>query len=133
MKHGTINSKIRGVQKAELGIWGVFARSGALSGLGLGPFGTWLGCFRTVSLGCFQKHTGGKQNNKREIQSKNCVHSHLSGWFRAHKKGVRRAEMKNSKRYSPAAVCSAPDEASGLCLAGQSSFNSRGSLDTMPV
>ena len=58
---------------------------GALSGLGWGPFGTWLGPFRdlvgVLSHGFVgvlsEAHRGKRKNNKREMQSKHCVHSHF--------------------------------------------------------
>ncbi len=118
------SKKRRGVQKAELGIasprsslnlgcfrtvGGPFGTwSGALLGLGRGPFrdlvggpfGTWLGCFRTVLLGCFQKHTGKKEKTTSEkCKASTACTLILSGWFRAHKKGARLAEMKHTKRY----------------------------------
>jgi hypothetical protein len=123
MKHGTVSSKRRGVQKAELGIasphsslnlgcsrtvggpfgtWlGPFRDLvGALSGLGWGPFGTWLGCFRTVLLGCFQKHTGEKEKTTSEkCKASTACTLFLSGWSRAHKKGACCTEMKHAIRY----------------------------------
>ena len=45
-----------------------------------------------------EAHRGKRKNNKRGMQSKHCVHSHLSGWFRAHKKSARCAEMMHAKK-----------------------------------
>ena len=80
---------------------------GALSGLGWGAFArlgcfrtVLLGCFRTVLLGCFQKHTGEKEKTTSEkCKASTACTLILSGWFRARKKGARRAEMKHAKRY----------------------------------
>ena len=92
MKHGTVSSKRRGIQKAELGI--ASPRSslnlGCFRTVG-GPFGTWLGPFRdlvgvlshgfvgVLSHGFVgvlsEAHRGKRKNNKREMQSKHRVHS----------------------------------------------------------
>ena len=45
-----------------------------------------------------EAHRGKRKDNKREMQSKHACTLILSGWFRAHKKGARRAEMKHAKK-----------------------------------
>ena len=53
-------------------VWGPFgAWSGALSGLGLAPFRDFVGVLS-------EAHRGKRKNNKREMQSKYCVHSHFA-------------------------------------------------------
>ena len=99
MKHGTVSSKIRGVQKAELGIapprsslnlgcfrtvGGPFGTwSGALSGLGLGPFRDLVGALSGLGWGAFARFRWGvfrsTQGKKEKQQARNanqaCVHS----------------------------------------------------------
>ena len=79
---------------------------GALSGLGWGPFGTWLGPFRdlvgVLSHGFVgvlsEAHRGKRKTTSEKCKASTACTLISSGWFRAHKKGARLAEMKHAKK-----------------------------------
>ena len=115
-------------------IGGAFARSGALSGLGRGPFRDLVGgLFRTWSgalsglgrgpfqdfvggpfgtwLGCFQKHTGKEKKQQARNAKQACVHSHFVWLVLRTQEGCMPCRMKHAIRYrannrgrSPSAV-----------------------------
>ena len=45
-----------------------------------------------------EAHRGKRKNNKREMQSMHACKIILPGWFCAHKKDARRAEIKHAKK-----------------------------------
>ena len=88
-----MSSKKRGVQKAEFGnsFASFKSESGVLSH-GRGPFRDLVGVLS-------EAHTGEKEKTTSEKRKASTACTLiLSGWFRAHKKGARRAEMKHAKK-----------------------------------
>ena len=73
--------------------------SGALSGLGREPLRDLVGVLSHGVVGVLSEaHRGTRKTPSEKYKASTACTLILSGWFRAHKKGARRAEMKHAKK-----------------------------------